>query len=650
MLAMLRAFRKNIKSWFLKLVLIGVALTFISWGAGYFSGGRQVAETKVVATVEGLPITWGEYQNVYRRKIESYRRLFKDELDDAMIQRLNLSGQALDNLIESKLLLAIAREEELAVSPGEVVSYIEGNPAFQVGGYFNKNVYLSRVQNLGISPTEYEDSVRQLLLIEQVQEALKDSIHVTEAEVRAAYRRENEQVSTTFLLLKAEDFAGGVSATGGALETFYQEHRAEFSVPEKRQVAYVVFKPETYEEQVALDDARLREYYEINIDKYRKPERVRARHILLRLEPDAPADVEARVRERAEALLKEAREGKDFAELAKANSEGPSAPKGGDVGYFSRGKMVKPFEDAAFALSEGEVGGPVRTPFGLHIIKVVDREPEAVRTFEQVKGEIRQTLEAEEARYLAQDEAYEALESIRSSDEKGKSALEGLEGVRVSTTGLFARNEPLPAMGSDEEAVRSAAFGLQEGEVGNVIEGERNSYIISLIKIEPSRVPPLESIRADVEEAYLKLQGHQIAVSKARELAESVKSVEELSKAAKDLGLSSSPTSTGWFSRQGPVPKVEADSDYIKAAFKLPSGAFAAVQAPEGAYVLTVTGFKGVSEEGFASSRADIEKRLRVQKANDIYAAWVQRLRQTRQVEVDSDFFPDYSFSKNQNL
>jgi peptidyl-prolyl cis-trans isomerase D len=646
---MLRTFRKNIQSWFLKLILIGVALTFISWGTGFFNSGGQVTQSKVVATVEGLPITWGEYQDVYRRKVEAYRRIFKDQMDEAMIQRLNISEQALDALIESRLLLSIAHKEGLAVSGGEVVRYVEGNPAFQVGGYFNKNVYSARIANLGMSPSDYEETVRQVLLIEQVQTAFKDSIRVSEPEVRASYQRQHEQVSTTFLLLKAEDFDRGISATDSALDTFYQGHRKDFTEPEKRKVAYGVFRPEDYEEQVTLDQERLKEHYEIQLDEYRKPERIRARHILLRLEPEASAELEAQVRARAEALVKEAEEGKDFAELARANSQGPSAPQGGDLGFFTRGKMVKPFEEAAFALEEGQMSDLVRTPFGYHIIKVEKREPETVRTFESVKDEILKTLVAEEARYLAQDAAYEALESIQSSAVKGEAALSGIKGLRVSTTGFFARSEPLAGMRSDEEAIRSTAFSLEAGEVSNVIEGERNSYIVVLVEVEPEHEPPLASIKAKVEVAYRKLQGMQLAAAKSKELAGSVTNVDGLSEAAKALDLSTAPTSTGWFARQGPVPKVEADPDYIKAAFRLPSGSFAAVPTAEGAYVITVTGFKKVSEEGFASSRKDVEDKLRIQKANDIYAAWVQRVRQTRQVEINSEFFPDYSPAKNQS-
>lgn len=643
---MLRSFRKNIQSWFLKIILIGVALTFISWGAGYFSGGSQVAETKVVATVEGLPITWGEYQNAYKQRIETYRRLFQNKLDDDMIERLKLSDQALTSLLENRLMLVIADEAGLKVSDEEVVRYIEGHPAFQVGGYFNRNTYVGRLQNLGVSPAEYEDSIRQLLKIEQVQETFKDGIHVTESELRAAYRQEQEQVSTTFLLLKSSDFAQGVEVTDGALETFYQEHKGEFTVPERRKVAYLTYRPKTYLEEVTIDEERLREHYELNIDKYRKPERIRARHILLELDQNAPAAEEAKVRARAEALLKEAEEGKDFAELAKANSQGPTAPKGGDLGFFGRGRMVKPFEEAAFALKVGEVGGPVRTPFGYHIIKVEEREPEAVREFDEVKADIRKALVEEEARYLAQDAAYATVESIRSATVQGEEALAGVEGAVLSTTGLFSRDEPLDKLGPDQEAFRSTAFTLLEGEVSDVIEGESNSYIMALTSVEPEHVPPLKEIRPQVVAAYRKLQGRQRAVSEAEALASSVESVDGLAKGAKRLKLSTAPTSTGWFTRQGPVSKVETAADYIRAAFRLKPGSFAAVAAPEGAYVLTVTGLKGVTDEGFASARKDLEKRLRAQKANEVYAAWVQRLLQTREVDVNKEFFPDYTLAE----
>jgi peptidyl-prolyl cis-trans isomerase D len=647
---MLYKIRQNIQSLFLRIILVAVALTFISWGAGYFSSSEQAADSKVIATVEGLSITLGEYQRAYRNNLETYRKLFKDQLDEAMIQRLNLSHQALDSLIENRLLLAVARNEGFSVSDAEVLRYIEGHPAFQAGGLFNRTRYLNLLRNRGITPTQYEDSIRELLLLEQVQEAFKDSIQATDTEVRTAYQIEHEQVSTTFLLLKAEDFANAVAVTSEAIEAFYREHQREFTVPERRQVAYLVFRPETYEKEVVLDQKRLKEYYELHIDDYRKPERVHARHILLKLPTNASGEEEAKVKARAEALLEEAQRGKDFAELAKAHSQGPSAPRGGDLGFFGRGKMIKPFEEIAFGLEIGQVAGPVKTPFGYHVIKLEAKETASTKVFEEVQAEVRQILVAEEARFLAQDAADVALEASRASGgTQGAATLSGKEGRPVSTTGLFAQAEPLSSeLRPDEEAIRKAAFGLAEDEISNVIEGERNSYIITLAKRESEHVPSLEAIRADVERAYKRSQGRRRAIEEAGSLAKSVKSVDELAEAAKRLKLSTNQTATGWFTRQGPVPKIEADGPYIRAAFGLRPGAFAAVPAAEGAAVLTVTGVKGVSEEGFSSARKALAPRLRQQKANALYSAWIQRLRQTRQVEVDAELFPDYSQTRNQ--
>ncbi|MFQ6672667.1 MAG: hypothetical protein ACE5KY_05155, partial [Candidatus Tectimicrobiota bacterium] len=180
------------------------------------------------------------------------------------------------------------------------------------------------------------------------------------------------------------------------------------------------------------------------------------------------------------------------------------------------------------------------------------------------------------------------------------------------------------------------------------IEGERNSYLLAVVMREPEHVPPLEAIRAKVERANRLAQGRERAVAEAEALAKSVTSVDALAQAATRLKLSTTPTATGWFTRQGPVSKVEDDAAYIHVAFGLASGAFATVPSAEGAYVLTVTGLKGVTEEGFASSRKALAQRLRLQKANALYAAWVDRLRQTRRVEVDAELFPTYPLAKNQ--
>jgi peptidyl-prolyl cis-trans isomerase D len=596
----------------------------------------------VVATVEGIPITWGEYQDAYKQKIETYRKLFKDKLDETRLADLDISTQTLDSLIESKLLLAIARQEGLWVSDEEVARYIQGHPAFQVGGYFNRNRYLYRLRNLGLTPAEYEESIRELLMIEQVQEAFRDAIHPTEAELRLAYKLENEQVSTTYLYLKAEDFASRVKVTEDALEAFYRKNSRDFVVPERRKIAYLVFKPEDFEKEVSLDPDQVREYYELHEEEYLVPEQIRVRHILLKVPSGASAEEEARVRSRAEALLEKARSGEDFARLARDNSQDASASRGGDLGFFSRGKMVKAFEEVAFSLKEGQVGGPVRTPFGYHIIKLEARRPERKKPLEEVKDQIRWVLIAEEARYLALDAADAALETIRSSAKEGSEALKAAGSGPIHETEAFSQGDPLPDFGPDEDAIRRVAFGLDVGEVSDVVEGERNSYIVSLLEREPEHVPPLEAIRDRVEEAFRLREALKLARAEAQKLASELKSVEELSQAARKLKLSSSPQATGWFTRQGPVPHVGSSSDYIRKAFTLAPGAFASVPAPEGAYVFTVTGQRDVTEEGFASARKELFQRLKAQKAQSLYAAWILRLRQTRNIEVDEDFFPDY--------
>ena len=190
------------------------------------------------------------------------------------------------------------------------------------------------------------------------------------------------------------------------MEKYFDDHKETYRVPEKIKVAYVVFDPDAYKDQMKVSEDQIKDYYEDNLDTFKEKKQVKARHILFMLAENASKEEEEKVKQKAMSVLQQARAGADFAELAKKHTEDPSGKEsGGDLGYFSAGQMVKPFEDAAFKLKKEEISDLVRTPFGYHIIKVEDVKEAKTKTLEEVRGQILATLQKTATTDMAHEKA-----------------------------------------------------------------------------------------------------------------------------------------------------------------------------------------------------------------------------------------------------
>lgn len=404
-------------------------------------GYTRLAEgdRSTVAQVAGQDITQGELEAAHRQQIERMRREMPT-IDVKLLDTPEMRKRTLDELVRERVMLVAADKYHLAPTDERLRRIFVNDPQFAFlrnpDGSVNKDVLAQQ----GMSSEQFAQRLAQDIARRQVLLGIGGTVFPAPADSATAMDALLQQREIQVLRFDAKDYLGKVAPTEAELDAYYKNpaHAARFMAPEQANIEYVVLDINALKADVTVSEDDLRKYYDENAARYTTPEERRASHILIAAPKDAPADVRAKARARAEALLAQVKAAPDsFAELAKKNSDDPgSAERGGDLDYFSRGAMVKPFEDAAFALKPGEISGVVESDFGYHIIKLTGARGGEKRSFEAVRPE----LESEVKTQLAQrkfteiasdfsNTVYEQPDSLQPVVDKFKLELHRAQGV-----------------------------------------------------------------------------------------------------------------------------------------------------------------------------------------------------------------------------
>jgi peptidyl-prolyl cis-trans isomerase D len=430
-----------------------------------------------------------------------------------------------------------------------------------------------------MTPHEFEDDQRTQLLTTKMRDLIVSSVHVTDAEVRELFDSRQEKVDLEFIQIASADFLDAVTVEPEALEDFYNTRRESFRQPERVRFAYAAYPADHFAADIAVSDAEIETVYTAQKDtRFTTKERVQARHILLNSAPDAAEEDKTAVRAAATALLERVTAGEDFAALAEEHSEdSASGTKGGDLGFFTRGRMVKAFEEAAFSLSAGEVSDIVETQFGFHIIKVEAKEAEQARPLEEVAEEIREELMSEKAQVKAREAAQQDQKQVQQQAESGATLKDIVEarGLTVVESSLLARDETVPNLGRQPQVLQ-AAFNTDPGRVSNPVQIGETSYLILTHEKTDSLIPDFAEVKDEVEDRYKSEQAEHLANEEAETLLTQVKESKSLAQAV-DQEVSEGKREeareieeTGTFARQGGyIPKIGSLPAMKKAAFRL---------------------------------------------------------------------------------
>ena len=348
-----------------------------------------------MAEVAGQPISRAEFENELRKQQDRMRASLGGEVDLETLNAPAVREQVLESLINRRLLAHFAQDQHLAVPDRQLQDTIANLPAFQDNGRFSMARYEQMLASQGMSQAGFEAQMRQDLAFQQTISAVGGGGLASETSTRQLLGLQLEERKVRVARLKAESYSKGVSIADDRVAAYYEANKARFEQAARVKAEYVILSREGLTDQVSVDPEKVRQWYDGHQGSYGNPEERAARHILIQLAADASEEDVAAAKAKAEAILARLREdgGKNFGEIAKAESQDPgSAGNGGDLGSFSRGMMVKPFEDAVFALKEGEISEPIRTDFGLHIIQLTSIKPASVKSFDEVRGQIESEL------------------------------------------------------------------------------------------------------------------------------------------------------------------------------------------------------------------------------------------------------------------
>jgi len=562
---MLDLMRKHAGSWMIKAIMVAVALTFVG-GFLFLPGLRKgLDDDSVIAEVDGTRITKEQWQRVYQNMLRNYRSMYKERLTEEMIQRLGLERKALDGLIDRILATSEAERLGIQVSDAEVRDAVYKYPAFQRDGRFDMEMYQRLLSYNRLSPSEFEASERERLILGKLEGLIRDGVRVSDEELYDDYSIKNDTVNLEFFELNPMMLQKDITPGEEELKEYFDAHAEEFMIPPKVKVEYLTFKHNKFQEEVEVTEEDVEDYYDLNTEKYEEPEKIKARHVLIKTGPADSEEEKAKKRAKIESILAQAREGVDFSLLATQNSEDTgTAKKGGDLGFFERGKMVPQFDEAAFALKPGEISDVVESRYGYHIIKVDDYAESHTKSLEEVKEEITKTLSAERATRLAKRRA-EAVQS--EAVHSGDLALfaEG-EKVVLSTSDLFSSEDTVPGIGRNPKFFNSADV-LSIGGVSEAVPIRRDFVVMKLLERAEPRPAAFDEVKDKVTREVKKEKAASLARDRAEALLEELKAGKSMAElATEDLQVKE----TGPISRERDyISKVGNSPELKEAAFNL---------------------------------------------------------------------------------
>ncbi len=615
----------------LKVILIAVAASFVGWGIG--TSGRGSKQTDVIAEVMNQKITIQEFQRYYNSLVENYRKQLGDRFSPELLERLNVKSSAFNSLTQRKLLLAMALEKGMTVSDQELIVAIRKQPYFQRDGVFNQRLYENVLRQNRFEPQQFEEYFREDMLIEKLHSIIADSVKVSDIEVRKAYTRENEKVSVDYLSLDAFKYRDKIKPTDEELQKYFQESEESFKKPESLKLKYVKLSPQDYMNQVDVTEEEARSYYEDYPDQFKRGEEVHVRHILLKVEEGADESEWEKVRVEAEKLLKKIKGGADFAELAKKFSQDPgSKDKGGDLGSFPKGQMVKPFEEAAFSLKPGQVSDPVRTRFGYHIIKLEEKQEAGQEPFEDARKKIVEKLKKSKAQDIADDRAYNLSYDL-SAEEFDKIAKEG--GFKPQATDWVFKGGPIRDVPGSMQ-IMDDIFNLDVGDISKAMEAGGNYYIFTVLEKREPYIPELKEVEREVKSRYLNKRSREAVEEAAQEALSKLNSGKKLEEIIKEYSLSLQ--KTDFFTRNGSPKGVGRNPQFINEAFELKPGEYKMVNAGNRFFIISLSGTQGIKEAKFQKEREKFAQELLEKKRDLMYRTWTTRNMDRANIKIVGDF------------
>jgi len=612
----------------IQIVLALIVLPFAFWGVESYVSNPGGAD---VATVGGAGISQQEFQQSLREQQERLRPMLGNA-DPAMLDNPELRRAVLDNLVNQRLLAVNARKAKLTVSDAQLAEFIAGVPQLQEGGKFSKERYEAVVAAQGMSKEMFEARLRQDLAMQQAMAAVTDAALPGRGAAERWIATQLEEREIAEAMLRPEQYAAQVKLGADAVKTHYEANKKQFETPEQVKVEFVVLNQDKLAEQVTVADEDVKKAFQAQADRYKQPAMRRASHILITAAKTAPETEAKAAQAKAEALLAQLKKAPgDFEKLARANSQDPgSATKGGDLDWFGRGMMVKPFEDAAFALKENQISDIVRSDFGFHIIKLTGVRAERAGAYDEVKGEIAAELKRQAAakKYAESAEGfinmvYEQADSLQPVIEKYKLVPRQSDWIVRNGAAVppFTNAKLMAALFSDDA--------LKNKRNTEAVEVAANTLVSArVIEHKPAALQSLESVQPTIEKILVRQEAAKLA---AKDGADKLARLQKGERVDLSWGAARSVT-------RAHAPQLAPDA--VGAIFKADvarTPSYAGTQVPGGAYALyrigAVKKFAATGEEPPAA-RALRQKYAQTVAEQELMA-WIDALKARHEVTIN---------------
>ena len=600
----------------LGIVIIMMVVTLVP-GIGGGGATRDTAGT--VAEVAGTAITVDEVNRELNRLTRG------QNFGNSPILRQIFAKQIVDQLIYERALEAEAKQLGVRVTPDELADRLRQIPDLFPGGSF---IGIERYQDViaqrfEMSVAEFEQRLRYGILETKVRGLITDGIMATPDDLEREFRRRNEKVRISFLLFRPEDLAPQVQIQPADLKSYFDRNKTRYEIPEKRSVRYLLVDTERVRRDISFTEEELRRYYQQNLDRYRIEERVHAAHILFKTVGKSDKEVDA-IRKKAEAVLGQVKAGKDFGGLAREYSEDPTRERGGDLGWIGRGQTVPEFEQVAFTLKKGQTSGLIRTPYGFHIIKILDRQDARLQPFEEVKSGIETMLATQRVERQTEELASKVSQEVRGTRKSFDAAAQEYK-LPVLETPLFASGEPIPEIGTNPEFTE-AAFRLRGKDVSMPVRVSRGFAVQTLKSVNPVHPATLEEVHGKVEQELRHEKAAELARERAQEAAKQAKAGEDLALLAKRWGMTVKQSEP--FTRTGSVLDLGSAKEIAPTVFSLPVGGTSpAIPVAKNWVVFRVSDHEDINREDMQQQMSSLEREVRAQKQQLAYDFFRENLR-----------------------
>jgi peptidyl-prolyl cis-trans isomerase D len=630
---MLNVMRDNLRS--LRWVLWLVAASMVLYLGAFFSCDDQppgVAAGNWAALVSGSPISADRFRQTARTLDQQYRSTFGEQYE-SLRPSLRIGSQAINGLIVNELIHRDADRMGLTVGPEELAETIRNTAELQENGVFvGQAIYKDVLQrNYPGGVAAFEQAVQTDLIIRKWSEVMTQSVRVTEGELENLHRRRTEKTAIDYVLVATADQEVDPSIPEGQVRSWYDAHQDEYKRAPGRTIRYMELNRDRLAETVGVTEDEIRASYDANIANYGHGDQRRARHILLRLEPDADEARKAEVRATAESILARLQAGEAFEPLAQTLSEDPiSAARGGDLDFFERERMVPEFDAAVFDTNVGELAPLTETQFGFHIIQVTDSRAAGTLQLEQVREEIETRLKARRAQERTTEEADRIAARIGSGESfDGVAAAEGLE----IAESFVERGDSLRALGVIRPDAVDQIFALDTGETSAPVNTRGGKIIVTIAGVTAAEVAPFDEVENQVRLDVLDQKMQEAAYDVATQVTigtwdlRSVAAMLDLEvQESGDLPPGNSPPASGGNSEEL-EQTLFADSTNV--------GDQGVARVPSGALIYHITRREPFDPVAFKSAKPALTQEIETDRKSALRESILAKLRDRYEVEIN---------------